>query len=219
MENGTSEIHVERRNCHGWTSLLPKDRSVSDQCRIPIWTCFWIFSCFAKSPVIGNHFLAIIWQPEFVLIAVTAGFRGMWRMRKKARNYVACAGPMFLLASSFALSNSELCVSSLSVVVLSSISSFCQNLFPRVISPAFILDYSYSVLCLEWDTHYWTKEDLIKCADWGNYTAQRSARCRVIWGVDIGRPAISAGTLIERSFGGLHLMDSGVPGWQGNFCW
>ena len=101
-------------------------------------------------------------------------------MRKKARNYVACAGPMFLLASSFALSNSELCVSSLSVVVLSSISSFCQNLFPRVISPAFILDYSYSVLCLEWDTHYWTKEDLIKCADWGNYTAQRSARCRVI---------------------------------------
>lgn len=29
------------------------------------------------------------------------------------------------------------------------------------------------VLCLEWDTHYWTAEDLLKCAEWGNYSAQK----------------------------------------------
>lgn len=30
-----------------------------------------------------------------------------------------------------------------------------------------------SVLCVNWDTHYWTHEDILKCARWGNYTSQR----------------------------------------------
>jgi len=29
------------------------------------------------------------------------------------------------------------------------------------------------VLCVEWDMHCWTNNDIIKCAEWGNYNAQR----------------------------------------------
>lgn len=33
------------------------------------------------------------------------------------------------------------------------------------------------VLCLEWDCHYWNFEDLLKCAEWGNYSAQKFPPC------------------------------------------
>ena len=64
--------------------------------------------------------------------------------------------------------------SSLTTVVQGSIRSFCPNLSPKVRYPmGQLCMLTRGVLCLEWDTHFWTVGDLLKCAEWGNYSAQR----------------------------------------------
>jgi hypothetical protein len=52
------------------------------------------------------------------------------------------------------------------------IRKFSRKLFRRVHSSKYEASLRL-VLCLEWDTHYWREEDIIKCAQWGNYSAQR----------------------------------------------
>jgi hypothetical protein len=78
---------------------------------------------------------------------------------------------MWRLGSFFVLStSSEKAIKEL--VVRNFTSNYCLLLSPKV-TPVRI-GMLIQVLCLEWDVHYWTGEDIIKCAVWGNYNAQRS---------------------------------------------
>jgi len=81
----------------------------------------------------------------------------------------------------------------------------CEELFPLV---RFHLTI---VLCLEWDTHYWTKEDLLKCARWGNYTAQKYVSFSLLLPIGSGHIHIFLVRIIVTSFGNFHLKDTGVP--------
>ena len=144
-----------------------------------------------------------------------AGFRGTRRRGKQGRSLVGSAGLMLLLVFSSVLRSPHF------PIVNRRCANLHQKLLPRSISKGTIntitLPHLFLVLCLEWDTHYWSKEDLIECAKWGNYSAQKYTSYVMTDLADTGLQGTSAVMPIKRSFGSLRLMDSGVPGWPREF--